>query len=78
MKEITTEMTLKITWVEKVKNKDEAEYVEHNLDQEIQKAFAETLREALEADNVDISEVHHTVVDVTKKKRMVLPTEVLR
>ena len=69
MKEITTEMTLKITWVEKVKNKDEAAYVEHNLDQEIQKAFAETLKQALEADKVDVDDVKHFVIDITKKKK---------
>lgn len=54
MKEITTEMTLKVMWHEKVKDEHVDEYIERDRDPEVQKQFAKAVAVALGADKVDI------------------------
>lgn len=54
MKEITTEMTLKVMWHDKVKDEHVDEYIERDQDPEVQEQFAKAVAVALGADKVDI------------------------
>ena len=55
MKEITTEITLKVMWHEKVEDQNVGEYISRDARAETQRKFEEAVRIALDADKVDIS-----------------------
>ena len=64
MKDITTEVTLKITFHEKVDDHDADEYIQHDLDPKTQKKFTDAVATSMGADKVDIiGKVKHFVRD---------------
>ena len=69
MKEITTEMTLKVMWHEKVEDEHVDEYITRDARADIQRKFEEAVKVALGADKVDISgKVKMFVMDDVKEK----------
>ena len=69
MKEVTTEMTLKIMWHEKVEDQNVDDYITHDRDPETQEKFAEAVKIALGADKVDIvGKVRNFVMDDVEEK----------
>lgn len=54
MKEVTTEITIKLMFHEKVKDQDVDEYISHDQDPEIQRQFAAALADMAGADKGDL------------------------
>lgn len=68
MKEITTEITLKVMWHEKVEDHDVDGYISSENDPETQRKFAEAVSAVLGADKVDVvGKVKMFIMDDVKK-----------
>lgn len=75
MKEITTEITLKITSIETVNDSEVDEHIEHDRDKDIQKNFAKAVAAVIGADKVDVSKVRHFIMDIDHKEPTFITTE---
>lgn len=68
MKEVTTELTLKVMFIEKVEDDQVDEYIEHDSEQDTQRRFAEAVAKVLDADKVDVvGKLKHFVMDIKEE-----------
>lgn len=68
MKEVTTELTLKVMFIEKVEDDQVDEYIKHDSDPDTQRRFAEAVSKVLDADKVDVvGKLKHFIIDDVKE-----------